>query len=197
MKKAILLIDGENFLHKVKEVLINENLRSETAHISNIQLSHLINKIFQLFSDIQIIEIRYYAAKLKVYEPQRKKSEELILMQRRLKHNLEKQGIKFIVAGNVRAQENIIGKKKSVTFKEKGVDVRIAVDMVTLACDKQVDTIILCSSDSDLQPAVKESKSRGINIIYLGFSHNPNKGLSITSNQSILFRNPEIVASIK
>ncbi len=82
-------------------------------------------------------------------------------------------------------------------FREKGVDVKIAVDLVTNACDKIIKTAILCSSDSDLQPAVKEAMKRGIEIIYLGFEFNPNKGLSYTTNRTILIRNSEVLSAYK
>ncbi len=82
-------------------------------------------------------------------------------------------------------------------FREKGVDVKIAVDLVALACDKKLKTAILCSSDSDLQPAITEIKKRGIEVIYLGFEINPNKGLSFTTNRTILLRNSEVLESIQ
>lgn len=64
---------------------------------------------------------------------------------------------------------------------------------MSLSCDKHIDTAILCSSDSDLQPAVAEARKRDIEVIYLGFENNPNKGLTYTTNRTILFRNSEIV----
>lgn len=82
-----------------------------------------------------------------------------------------------------------------IVFREKGVDVKIGVDLVAFACDKKMKTAILCSSDSDLQPAVAELKDRNIEIVYLGFETNPNKGLSYTTNRTILLRNPEVVAA--
>jgi len=198
MKEAILLIDGENFLHKVKDVLIDEKVNDELVDILDIRLNDLAGNIFAQFKDIKIKEIRYYAAKLHMYMPQKEKSTKLISAQRKLKHNLEKQNIKFITSGHVRAQESSsTNGKKLVTFREKGVDVRIAVDMVTIACDRLADTIILCSSDSDLQPAVKESRRRKTEIIYLGFSLNPNKGLSATTSQTVLFRNLEIIEAVR
>jgi len=101
----------------------------------------------------------------------------LILRQRILKTSLEKSGYNFVISGNVRAFNVKVGGKEVVIFKEKGVDVRIAVDLVSSAYDNKVDTVILCCSDSDLQPAIKEARSRGLQIIYLGFEINSNKGL--------------------
>jgi uncharacterized LabA/DUF88 family protein len=82
--------------------------------------------------------------------------------------------------------------KSRITFKEKGVAVRIAVDLVSFSCDKTIKKAIICSSDSDLQPAIAEARKRGIEIIYLGFESFPNKGLMYTTNKTILFRNSEI-----
>lgn len=70
---------------------------------------------------------------------------------------------------------------------------RIAVDLITACCDKKIDTAILCSSDSDLQPAITELKRRGVKIVYVGFELSPNKGLTFTCNKTILFRNSEIL----
>jgi uncharacterized LabA/DUF88 family protein len=82
--------------------------------------------------------------------------------------------------------------KPILVFKEKGVDVKIAVDMVSLSCDKKVREIILASSDSDLQPAIKEVRDRKVNCVYLGFEAQPNKGISYSSNRTILIRNSEL-----
>ena len=101
------------------------------------------------------------------------------------------QGYEFVIAGNVRAQK--IDSK--IVFREKGVDVKIAVDLVSLACDKKLTTAILCSSDSDLQPAIKELKERNVEVIYLGFETSPNKGLTYTTDRTILLRNSEVVTT--
>ncbi|MBI4090902.1 MAG: NYN domain-containing protein, partial [Candidatus Komeilibacteria bacterium] len=79
------------------------------------------------------------------------------------------------------------------TFKEKGVDVAMAVDMVTLACDKKIKTAVIGSSDSDLQPAIRELRKRDIECIYLGFEISPNKGMTYTTHRTILIRNAEVL----
>lgn len=83
------------------------------------------------------------------------------------------------------------------TFKEKGVDVAMAVDMVTLACDGKIKTAVIGSSDSDLQPAIRELRKREIQCIYLGFEMNPNKGMTYTTNRTILIRNAEVMQCIQ
>lgn len=186
MPKSILFIDGENFIHKVEEILKQEVVNKSKSDLALINLNKLFEKALQGFGISRKI---FYVARLHVHPDTRKKSEELIKLQRRLRNNLVIQGYEFVIAGNVRAQK--VGAK--VVFREKGVDVRIGVDMTSLACDKKVEVAILCSSDSDLQPAITELRNRGVEVIYLGFESNPNKGLTYTTDRTILLRNPEVI----
>lgn len=190
MSKTVLYIDGENIRHYIKAVLVSEGIAEKDFNLENFDLASLFNLVLPIIPDI---EKRYYAAKLRFHKDNPSKSNDLILKQRIQKSNLEHSGIKFIIGGNVRAQDLVIGGKKKTIFREKGVDVKIAVDLVAGACDKVVDTAILCSSDSDLQPAVKEIIARGTKVIYLGFEQSPNKGLSYTTSRTILIRNSEIL----
>ncbi len=181
--KTVLFVDGENFLHKVKEVLKE---KKTTANLSKFDFDFLLKKTFR---EYKLTEKIFYAAKLHAHPDTKGKSKELVLFQRYLKTNLEKQGFTFLIAGNVRSQK--VGNK--LVFREKGVDVKIAVDMVSRACDKDIDIAILCSSDSDLQPAVAELVKRKVKVVYVGFEISPNKGLVFTTNKTILFRNSEIL----
>lgn len=186
----VLYIDGENIKHFLKQALKDTGVQEDKLNLENFDYSTLFNHVLK---GLSITEKRYYSAKIRFHANNVKKSKDLILKQRIQKNNLEKSGIKVIIGGNVRPQEITLNGKKKTIFHEKGVDVKIAVDLVVNACDKTVKTAILCSSDSDLQPAVKEAKSRGVEIIYLGFEFNPNKGLSYTTNRTILIRNSEVL----
>lgn len=190
MPQCILFIDGENFLHKLEEILKEKSLGKSITSVADVNLEKLFKSALQ---DLRPTRKIFYASKIHLYPETKKKSEELIKAQRKLRNSLTKHGFEFIIAGNVRAQK--VGEK--VFFKEKGVDVKIAVDMVSLVCDKKLDTAILCSSDSDLQPAVKELRNRGVEVVYLGFEMSPNKGLSYTTSRTILIRNSEVADACK
>ena len=194
MNKTSLYIDGENLRHYVQDVLREKNIPKKDAILLNIDLSQLLDKVLK---GTKIYRKNQYSARLKQYKETPKKSKELIQKQRALKTKLEKQGFDFIMSGNVRPQKVVINRKSKVIFKEKGVDVRIAVDLVVAACDKKIKTAIICSSDSDLQPAIREIKNRGVRVVYLGFEINPNKGLMYTANRAILIRNSEVLESYK
>lgn len=190
-----LFIDGENLRHYVENVLKNEGHKNKT--INDIDLPKLLNNVLK---GLKISGRTFYSAKLHIYQEYPKyieKSKDLIRRQRILKTELEKNGFDFVISGHVRAFRVRVNGKEVVVFKEKGVDVRIAVDLVSNACDKKVDTVILCSSDSDLQPAVKEARARKLKVIYLGFEINPNKGLMYTTDRSIIIRDSEILEALK
>lgn len=187
--ESILFIDGRNFISKIESIFNSNNKKVVDLSIYN--FAGLFDKVL---SGIKIDKKIFYISKLIKYEETKEKSEELIKKQRNLKNNLGKQGFEIIFAGRVRANVGRCPKgHETLVFREKGVDVRIAVDMVTFACDKRLKTAIVASSDSDLQPAIRELEKREVERIYLGFENSPNKGLTFTTNRTILIRNSEVL----
>jgi uncharacterized LabA/DUF88 family protein len=136
---------------------------------------------------------RFYAAKIRRHPDSLSRSDKLIEEQRALKTKLELSGFEVVIAGSVRGNYVTSGKgKPTLIFREKGVDVRLAVDTVAEACDGNLKTAIICSSDSDVQPAIAQLKKRGISVIYVGFESSQNKGLTYTCDRTILLRNAEL-----
>ncbi|OHA97911.1 MAG: hypothetical protein A3E02_02425 [Candidatus Zambryskibacteria bacterium RIFCSPHIGHO2_12_FULL_38_34] len=187
--ETILFIDGENLKGKVKDVFTLSKKDKPIWHEYNFK--DLFDKVLE---GIKINRKIFYFARIKEYKDSKEKSKQLIEEQRLLKTHLEKQGFEVILKGRVRGQiESGKNGKKVLVFREKGVDVKIAVDMVSLSCDKKIKEIILCSSDSDLQPAIEEVNKRNVSCIYLGFEVNPNKGISYSTKRTILIRNSEVL----
>ncbi|MFA5026149.1 MAG: NYN domain-containing protein [Candidatus Shapirobacteria bacterium] len=202
---TILFIDGENFRKKIKEVLIAEKVVKEDndePEWTNFNFCGLFNQILE---GIKVDRKIFYFAKINKHPATPQKSHILIERNRLLKAYLEgdSQGFEVVLAGNIRGfpTEKIVQDKKTfffkkrevIVFKEKGVDVRIAVDMVAMSCDDILETAVLASSDSDLQPAIKELVKRKKNCIYIGFETAPNKGMYYTTSRTILIRNSEIL----
>jgi uncharacterized LabA/DUF88 family protein len=69
--------------------------------------------------------------------------------------------------------------------------VRLAVDAVSLAADGARGTAVICSSDSDLQPAIDQLKARGVRVVYVGFESRQNRGLTYTASRTILIHGAE------
>ncbi|KVN86883.1 NYN domain-containing protein [Burkholderia ubonensis] len=53
----------------------------------------------------------------------------------------------------------------TVDVRQKGVDMRIGVDVSSLAFKKQVDQIVLIAGDADFVPAAKQARREGIDFI--------------------------------
>lgn len=62
------------------------------------------------------------------------------------------------------------------TIEQKGVDMKLGIDIASLAYKKQVDQIILISGDSDFVPAAKLARREGIDFILdpMGATIKPN-----------------------
>ena len=52
-----------------------------------------------------------------------------------------------------------------ISFEQKGVDMRIGIDIASLTYKKQVSQIILIAGDSDFVPAAKMARREGIDFI--------------------------------
>ena len=188
--ESILFIDGRNFISKVAYILNPENKPNNNTDLSTYDFAGLLNDVL---TGVEIDRKIVYFGKLEKHAETEEKSIELIEKQRVLKRRLENQGFEVIISGRVRGHiERCPKGHETLTFKEKGVDVKMAVDMITLACTKKLKTAIIGSSDSDLQPAIKELRNQRVQRIYLGFESQPNKGLTYTTNRTILIRNSEV-----
>jgi uncharacterized LabA/DUF88 family protein len=125
-----------------------------------------------VLEDEEKAQIFFYGARLKQFHEDEKilkKTQEIIKWQSHIVNDLQKQGIQFVKVGNLRAREtNPCPKCKHHEWHliEKGVDVGLAVAMVTNAAKNT--EIVLVSSDTDLIPAVKVAKLRA-KLIYVGY----------------------------
>ena len=61
--------------------------------------------------------------------------------------------------------EDLTEKDFELHMEQKGVDMRIGLDIASLSYKKQVEQIILISGDSDFVPAAKLARREGIDFI--------------------------------
>lgn len=197
-KKVIVYIDGENFLHRIEDSLKKAKIIKKKEDILHFPVRGMLERIFQ---DLQIDEIRYYGTKIRTYDIKQKEvlehANKMVESQRRFKRNLTNQGIDFIVAGSLRVRENTCYhcKKTGMIFKEKGVDVRLATDLLSESGKGTVQIVV--SSDSDLLPALKRSKDLKSRLIYLHHAEQPNYAMIKVSHESRVFTHNQIVKSYK
>ncbi len=79
-------------------------------------------------------------------------------------NNLKPEVTKDLCTGK-RTVEDLTERDFSFNSQQKGVDMKIGVDIASLAYKKQVDQIILIAGDSDFVPAAKLARREGIDFV--------------------------------
>lgn len=79
-------------------------------------------------------------------------------------YSLKGESTKRILRGDL-LPENVVQSDLELNIEQKGVDMRIGVDISSLAFKKQVNQIILIAGDSDFVPAAKQARREGIDFI--------------------------------
>jgi len=169
--RAIVFIDGSNFYHRLKYLTANRN---------DIVLLDFdfIGFCKWLCKNNEMVEIRYYIGAVR-RKKDNKKSETMYANQQRLFFKLQRYNVKIIQGQLIQHRDK--------SYHEKGVDVRLAVEMIRLARQNKYDIAYLLSSDTDLVPAVEEVLSLNKKVKYVGATENQSFGLSkITKNYLIL-----------
>lgn len=79
-------------------------------------------------------------------------------------YTLRPDAVKKICNGTLQLAD-LEEKHFTLDVKQKGVDMKIGVDIASLAYKKQVDKIILISGDSDFVPAAKLARREGTDFV--------------------------------
>ncbi|MFH0740076.1 MAG: NYN domain-containing protein [bacterium] len=176
-KKAFIFIDGSNLYFKLKEFRkkLNKDLR-------------LLNFNFRKFSEFlagenEVVEIHYYIGAVKRQEGNQK-SEKMYSDQQKLLGKLQQQKVITTMGVLIRHPDK--------TYHEKGVDVRLAVEMIRFARQNKYDIAYLLSSDTDLVPAIEEVQAFGKAVQYVGFTKAQSFGLTVIANDIKLLRPEDI-----
>lgn len=72
--------------------------------------------------------------------------------------------VKELLSGNIK-MEDITEDDVFFEVRQKGIDMKIGVDIASLALKKFVDCIVLFSGDSDFVPAAKLARREGIDFV--------------------------------
>jgi uncharacterized LabA/DUF88 family protein len=175
-EKVAIYIDANNFFRylKDKEISFPKGVKFDYDKF----LKHLVK-------GRELVSKRYYVGIARNIDGS-EKSQKIVSGQQKFLSAMAAQGF-IIKRGRVMYDGKI---------REKGTDVKIAVDLVIGAADNLYDTAILVSSDTDLIPAVKYLKYKGKKFEYIGFSHSPSLGMQKFANFSILLT-PEDINGFK
>lgn len=86
------------------------------------------------------------------------------LSENTLHYNLKYDSFKKLVNGSLKL-DDLTQSDIELNIEQKGVDMRIGIDISSLAIKRQVDQILLISGDSDFVPAAKHARREGIDFI--------------------------------
>jgi len=131
MVRVIVFIDGSNFYHSLKYSFSKVNIDLESF------CNFLIN-------NNDLIQINYYTAPLNQIDNE-------------LEYSRQQKYFNYL--SKIKRLNLYFGRleKRNNNHKtEKGVDVKLAIDLLSLAYNNKYDIAILISNDSDFVPAVKE-----------------------------------------
>ena len=174
-KRVAVYIDGSNLYHKLKDLKIKNTTGFNYKGLSD-----------YLARGREVISYRYYVGVVRVKKGNIKATK-MRVSQQKLFNNLRNQ--EFCIKQGYLMENN--GK-----FHEKGVDVKLATDMLIGAYENLYDVAILISSDTDLIPAIKYIKYLGKEVEYIGFSHNPSLGLQKNVNLSRLLIEDDVAGFV-
>ncbi len=191
LKRAILFIDGNNWYHNAKQIINPKDVDFN-------KIANLICKKFNL----DLIQIRYYNSIPDISENPLKYHQHMDFLT-----DLEKQGIKIFTRKLQKTSTKEILREKAqiiesldlcnvckplikqncmdcigiITKKEKGIDVKIAIDMIRKCLiEDECDVCVLISGDADFIPAIqtiKDSKKEVItSMVFPGYSNELRSG---------------------
>lgn len=178
MNKAIVFIDGNNFYFRLKD--LTSGIRGKYSLLDFDYQGFCRNLIS---SKNQLSGVHYYIGAIK-RQRRNEKSEKMYADQQKLIAKLQQKQI-IITLGHL-----IQHPDKS--FHEKGVDVRLAVEMIRFAREDKYDIAYLLSSDTDLVPAVEEVQFFDKKVIYVGTAKSQSFGLTKQADDTILLRPEDI-----
>lgn len=187
----IVLIDGENLRHRLAEYL-QQNKFIAPNQPFRIDIAWLLE---QTLRTKKLSTTRYYTTRLRQLQPGEfvsqdgaKKSEAIIEYNRHWLAMLVAQQFTIIKAGHLKLRDmqpcDKCGFIKQ-TLQEKGVDVRLAVDLMNLSYENDKNQVVLLSSDSDLIPAIQAARRLGAKVTYLGFANKLNRALVAACDETV------------
>ena len=162
-ERVAVYIDGSNFYHylKDKEISFPKGMKFDFKAF-----------VGYLVGGRQCISKRYYTGIFQNID-RTPRSAELVRGQQKFLSKMQNDGF-TIKRGRI-----LYDKDRP---REKGTDVKIAIDLVVGAIDDLYDTAIVISSDTDLIPALQYIRHRKKKVEYVGFSHAPSFGMQKNAN---------------
>jgi len=185
-----IYIDGENFRKGLEKILRESGTIGARAKLKRYDINGLLKDVL----GANKLDVYYYSSRVKLprgYQPSKyivKISDDIKQEARVWLANVVQQDISLVKAGNLKVRESKSCHKcrtKQEILQEKGVDVRLAVDVLEDVYEKKLSPIVILSSDTDLCPVLHKATKKGIKIIYLCFANGLNRAISAVASETV------------
>ena len=192
MSKIAILVDGGFYRRRAQALYGEKNHEDRLNELMSYCYKHVKDSKDIIHYDLY--RIFYYDCppiEKKVYHPLLKRTEDLakselytwmknflqslkgkrkvalrlgMLAEAQACYTLRPDAVKKICSGSL-TPDTLEEKHFTLDVKQKGVDMKIGIDIASLAYKKQVDKIVLISGDSDFVPAAKLARREGIDFV--------------------------------
>jgi|GEM_PF-6739915 len=191
--KDIILIDGENFTHNLVRNLKSQGLVRSRSALGKLNIAHIT-----YFAKNPAIN--YYSNMVRVPKasPLFRKAQNITKWNAKWIPYIANQGTKIIKAGLLRVRDGKTCPKcgtKSEVLLEKGVDVRVAIDILSLSGKNH--RLFIFSSDTDLMPAIERAVSMGHKVFYVAFPGDIVTSLVKVASGVIVLKNSQVKKAYK
>lgn len=173
-ERVAIYIDGGNTYRKLKDMGLPED--DKRFDFDALVLNVLAGR--------KLISKRYYVGIVRNHDGSQK-SEKLVKKQQQHLERLKLTGFD-VKPGKIMYDGGRI--------REKGVDVKLAIDLVIGAADDLYDTAVIISSDTDLIPAIKYVvNGRKKKLEYIGFAGAVSLGMIRESTSQRILAKPDLL----
>lgn len=188
--RTAILVDGGFYKKRARYLYGDKTPKERADELNEYCLKHLHHKYEQRY----LYRVFYYdcpPSEKNVYNPITQRSENLKqsdeykwmtefltelkhhrkfalrlgrLSENQINYHINPEATKKLLRGTISAND-LTQQDLALNIEQKGVDMRIGIDISSLAFKHQVDQIILISGDSDFVPAAKQARREGIDFI--------------------------------
>jgi len=159
-KRVAIYIDGSNFYYRLRQLGFSNLTRFNYRGFAD-----------WLLREREAISYRYYIGVVRVKADESSiKAETLRKEQQRLFAHLTSPAQDFVIKQGYLMENDGV-------YHEKGVDVKLSVDLLVGAYENLYDVAIIISSDTDLIPAIRKVKHLNKEVEYIGFANRPSLAL--------------------
>ncbi len=194
MKKIAVLVDGGFYKKRAKTLFGDKKPQERATELFDYCIRHIYDPKDKRTNENELYRIFYYDCRPSekvVFHPLTQKTIDLHkdpsykwnmdffselmkkrkvalrmgeLLESELGYVLTENATKKLCRGEIKVSD-LTERDFSLDIKQKGVDMRIGLDISSMAYKKQVDRIVLIAGDSDFVPAAKHARREGIDFI--------------------------------